>query len=559
VKAVPTWFGQPDRPLFGWFHAPDGGTAKGAAVFCAPLGVEGPNSLWAVQAASDQLAADGVAVLRFAYSGTGDSAERFDDPDRLGSWMSDIDEAVQFVRRATSGPVVLIGLRIGALFALEAASRGTPIDGLALWDPYKAGRTFFRLQKTLLATGYGAPQIGDGSVSGPGFTYSPETVQTVSPLTLTPLHVSTVPTAVLARSDQFGMEETRALFEASGADWIEIEGHDQLFELPPDMITLPTTSIKALVSWTTAVVHGPPSPVHFEPVNTGAVGQVEGRPITEHPVWLGPNSLFGMVTEPADPLPDDAPTMVFLSSGALDHVGPGRRWVELTRRFAAEGIRSIRIDFDGLGETYGRPGQARNIPTPPEAIDDVVDLAAALGDPDARRLVFIGLSSGAYHAIEAGLRLHPLAVCALNPGLSGWAPEMDVGVGTIDPRRRAFRPMSPAFRSFAVKHHRMTHAAWRALLMIRVRRSPAVGPCGVGRRGTPLLLVVTENDSHQFEPSPYWSMVRRRLTRRGLLEVRIVPGKDHSTYTVQGQQDTFPILVDWVVGRFGRSRTGPPS
>ena len=76
MKAVPTWFGEPERPLFGWFHAPDGDRAKGAAVFCGPLGVEGPNSLWAVQAASDQLAAEGVAVLRFAYSGTGDSAER---------------------------------------------------------------------------------------------------------------------------------------------------------------------------------------------------------------------------------------------------------------------------------------------------------------------------------------------------------------------------------------------------------------------------------------------------------------------------------------------------
>jgi pimeloyl-ACP methyl ester carboxylesterase len=557
VKAVPTWYGAPERPLFGWFHVPDGGTAMGAAVFCQPLGVEGASSLWAVQNASDRLAAQGVAALRFAYSGTGDSAEWLDDPGRLAAWLSDIDETVQLARRATSGPVVLIGLRVGALFALEAAARGTAVDGLALWDPYKAGRAFFRFEKTLLATWYESSQIGDGSVTGPGFTYSPETVQTVSPLTLTPLHAGTLPTAVLVRTSQVGMDETRARFEASGADWMEIEGHDLLFDVPPDMITLPTTSIKTLVDWTTSVVDGPRRPVRFEPVDTAVVGQVEGRPITEHPVWLGPNSLFGMVTEPAEPLPDDAPTMVFLSSGALDHVGPGRRWVELTRRFAAEGIRSIRIDFDGLGETYGRPGQARNIPSPPSAIDDVVDLAAALGDPDASRLVFIGLSSGAYHAIEGALRLHPLAVCAINPGLTGWVAEMDHG--PLDPRRQAFKPMAPPFRAFAVKHHRMAHKAWRTLLMVLVHRSPADGLCKVGQRGTPVLLIVTENDVHQFEPSPYWSMVRRRLTKRGLLEVRVVPGSDHSTYTIEGQRDTFPILVDWVVERFGRAGTGHPS
>ena len=187
----------------------------------------------------------------------------------------------------------------------------------------------------------------------------------------------------------------------------------------------------------------------------------------------------------------------------------------------------------------------------------MVDLATALGDPDARRLVFVGLSSGAYHAIEAGLRLHPLAVCAVNPGLTGWVPEIDHG--PLDPRRRAFRPMAPAFRSIAVKHHRMTHAAWRTLLMVLVRRSPADSLCGVSRRGTPVLLIVTESDAHQFEPSPYWSMVRRRLTGRGLLEVRIVPGSDHSTYTVDGQKSTFPILVDWVVNRFGRSGADHPS
>ena len=216
----------------------------------------------------------------------------------------------------------------------------------------------------------------------------------------------------------------------------------------------------------------------------------------------------------------------------------------------------MRIDFDGLGETYGRPGRARNIPTPPEAIDDVVDLAAALGDPDARRLVFVGLSSGAYHAIEAGLRLQPLAVCALNPGLTGWVPEMDHG--PLDPRRLAFRPMAPAFRSFAVKHHRIAHAAWRTLLMVRVRRSPADSLCGWDDGARPSCWSSPRTTPHQFEPSPYWSMVRRRLTRRGLLEVRIVPGQDHSTYTVQGQTDTFPILVEPGGGTVRTDpRTGP--
>ncbi len=225
---------------------------------------------------------------------------------------------------------------------------------------------------------------------------------------------------------------------------------------------------------------------------------------------------------------------MFLSAGALDHGGPGRLWVTLARRFASAGVRSVRVDFDGIGETFGRPGQPRNIPKPPEAIDDLCDLVATLGDVDAADLVLVGLSSGGYHAIEGGLRFHPSGVAAINPGLASWVPEIEEG--RVDSRRRAYRPMPAALRKVAVKHGRSARWLWRATLQVWVNRSPNWPVAEVARRGIPMLIIVNEHDSVQFEPSLYWSLVRRRLRRRGLLTVDRVPGSDHSLYTPGGME-----------------------
>jgi alpha-beta hydrolase superfamily lysophospholipase len=551
VAATPLWLGPPPRRLFGWFHTPESGVAKGTAVLCAPLGKEASNAMPAMQALCAELVDHGVAALRFAYAGTGDSVGRLDDPDRVPEWLASIDDSVRWARAANPGPVVLVGTRMGALLAAEAVRRGTEVDGLVQWDPCPSGRDFLRIERTLLATGYGATQLGDGSISGPAFTYSPETVQGLSALRLSPPGTpTTLPTLVLARGQTRSLSEAKATFSASTVEWVEVDGQPELIDVPPDMIILPSVTIKAIAEWVGDAVEGPEAPVGFEALESSVVAHApDGRAICEHPVWLGPNALFGMVTDPGVPEDPGSPTLVFLSAGALDHTGPGRMWVDLARQFAVEGIRSIRVDLDGIGETFGRPDQARQIPKPPEAIDDVADIAQALGDPEGRNLVLVGLSSGAYHAIEAGLRLHPRGVCAINPGLSSWVPEMDQGF--IDPRRLAHRPMPKALRTLAVEHSRIANWIWRALLQVWVKGSATDAVAGVSRRGTAVLLVTSEADAQQFEPSAYWSTVRRRLHRRNLLDVEVVAGSDHSLYTVEGRKDAIPILTRWILWRYG--------
>jgi len=65
-----------------------------------------------------------------------------------------------------------------------------------------------------------------------------------------------------------------------------------------------------------------------------------------------------------------------------------------------------------------------------------------------------------------------------------------------------------------------------------------------------VLLVVSESDFDQFEPSLYWAHARRKLHRRGLLEIQVVAGSDHSLYTQRGKAIAYPLVIRWLTERF---------
>src|SRR5205823_6146413 len=82
--------------------------------------------------------------------------------------------------------------------------------------------------------------------------------------------------------------------------------------------------------------------------------QSHGTTIVERPTALefAGGRQFGMISEPAhgerEPL-----CAVLLNGGALRRIGPNRTWVELARRWSARGIPTVRIDFEGIGDSDG--------------------------------------------------------------------------------------------------------------------------------------------------------------------------------------------------------------
>lgn len=144
----PGFFGPPGRRLFGCSHPPrDGSERELAAVLCNPLGLEYAYSHRAFLHLASRLAAQGFYVGRFEYFGTGDSGGDDDDAS-LSGWTDDISTAIDETRRGTQRRhIALIGLRLGAALALQAAVKRGDVLNLVLWDPIVDGRAYLEQMK----------------------------------------------------------------------------------------------------------------------------------------------------------------------------------------------------------------------------------------------------------------------------------------------------------------------------------------------------------------------------------------------------------------------------
>jgi uncharacterized protein len=146
----PFYFGSSRRPVFGVYHAPEADRAKRAGVvLCHPLGHEYLRAHRAFRNLAVALAAQGLHVLRFDYSGSGDSAG--DDEDvTIEQCLADLDAAIEELKD-TSGiaKVSLVGLRLGATFAAMAACRRSDVERLVLWDPVLDGASYLEEMLTL--------------------------------------------------------------------------------------------------------------------------------------------------------------------------------------------------------------------------------------------------------------------------------------------------------------------------------------------------------------------------------------------------------------------------
>jgi len=132
------YFGSPQRQLFGYLHTPQG-SATGGVLLCPPWGAEYQYAHRALHFLAKRLSGRGFVVLRFDYSGTGDSWGDSTDAD-LSQWVDDTTLAAGELRAASGlDRLDLVGLRVGAGIAAQAVAKLDGVRRLVVWDPITDG------------------------------------------------------------------------------------------------------------------------------------------------------------------------------------------------------------------------------------------------------------------------------------------------------------------------------------------------------------------------------------------------------------------------------------
>lgn len=135
---TPFFFGRTEVQLFGAYDAPAGG-GRNAVVLCYPFGREYLLAHGTFRLLARKLAAAGLHVLRFDYSGTGDSAGEIEDA-REARWVADVSTAIDEVKElAQAEQVTLVGMRYGAALAARAVRGRADVNRLVLWDAVTDG------------------------------------------------------------------------------------------------------------------------------------------------------------------------------------------------------------------------------------------------------------------------------------------------------------------------------------------------------------------------------------------------------------------------------------
>lgn len=96
------------------------------------------------------------------------------------------------------------------------------------------------------------------------------------------------------------------------------------------------------------------------------------------------------------------PAVLFLSAGLLRSHGPNRLYVESARKFAAQGISSLRFDLSGVGDSVERSSNASIEEKTFAEMQEVMNAIAA--QKGITRFILVGLCSGAHDAIDIALR-----------------------------------------------------------------------------------------------------------------------------------------------------------
>jgi pimeloyl-ACP methyl ester carboxylesterase len=480
------YFSSGDHTLFGWLHRPSDGFARALGlVICKPFGYEADCSHQSMRVFADMAAGIGVATLRFDYLGTGDSADIDPQANQLEVWSKDVVAAIDELQRVAGVECVcLLGVRLGAVHAIAAATECRSVTRVALISPIIKGSHYLReLRTTRLAASLHAGALGssenkgnvadqrvrDGSMEVSGYLLS---AATIAALTQVDLTKQGAPTPEMLIIDGDRMPVAREWAETLSANnarirYMALPGLIRMIMAMPQNALPAVEMLVAFRDWLFS-----PSASQTEaksprrPSSTLRLSDILELPgvesivepsILERPTFLSSDAkVFGILTTPRE---DEvcSRAVIIVNAGATYHAGPNRFHVSLARRWARSGCLVIRMDLSGLGDSATRQGRPDNEVFPPAALDDIrAAIEFVRNGHGIDQVTLCGFCSGAYHALRAAAAHLPVSCLLLvNPEHFFWKE------GThID----ALVPVEVVKRTRDHRERIFSLAAWKRLL-----------------------------------------------------------------------------------------------
>jgi hypothetical protein len=334
----------------------------------------------------------------------------------------------------------------------------------------------------------------------------------------------------------------------------------ELVGVEPAQARIPSPTLELIVKWLSQIASIDTYETRLPEAGRAVVGQSDsGESIVEYAVSIGTDGLFAICTEPLSR--SRSMTTIFLNAGILDHVGPSRLWVELSRRWAALGFRSLRFDLSGIGESPPIEGMAALITRSVHSLRQVAEAVDFVAPGDANPdVLLVGLCSGAYQAMEAAIAGHARAVFLVNPDFRA-NPLQSTLVGesalerevaerptkwyTVLERQRLLWPIARHFPDFV----------WRGINSLGLAASRADTFVRLGEANVDTLVV---SDSGEAESYTRGRKARlRRLSEQGVVTFARLDPLDHTVFGPLARHSVSNVLTSWLEERGGEDRAVP--
>jgi alpha-beta hydrolase superfamily lysophospholipase len=524
THASPVHFGRKEAPLFGWYHAPQNELNRGLGlVLCNTLGNESLRVHRSLRHLAEKLAAQGFAVMRFDFDGTGDSLGEITDTDQVKIWLNDIRFATEELKKRSGfSKISIFGVRLGATLATQSASVLGEIEDLILWEPCLSGKDFVRESSrqhkmliSLSPSGFTLDRPGgiEGGKEFLGFYINNATLKNLETLDLSLIekrparNVLTIGSLATAGNFQKALDH----FESQGSltEYQQIAGFQGIFR-EALFSEVPFQVLDGVVKWLTEkhVLLENQAPAEFsENPIAGAV--------KETPLFFGKSKrLFGILTSPSEETKTST-VMIIVNAGVGTHIGPHRLYVQMARDWAALGFHTFRVDLAGSGESTVDDFKEESSPYPKSSISDVEEAVSFLKEKYAlNRFMITGTCSGADIAfraaaqdsrVSAAIVINPRSFCTYNfPELElhirahylqstlirkkNWVNILKGGLGSVDRVGQVIHSAAFKLKTLAEKKYRPSQdASWP------VKDVPE-NFNKILKRGSQIFLLISEGD-----------------------------------------------------------------